>query len=107
MLKQQVLFCLETYPATRNSDIALTIQIWKSYYGDKLYFSDKTKQWYVKLDYLFDLPREDNVKRIRAKIQNEEGLFLPTDEEVIKQRKLEEKMWRQKLGYGENNLCTG
>lgn len=35
--------------------------------------------YFVSLGKLFDLPREDNIKRIRAKIQNEEKLFLPTD----------------------------
>jgi len=65
----------------------------------------------VRLEYIKELPREDHVKRIRAKIQNEEGRLLPTRWEVAKQRKIEEQKWRAFMGYpqiGENNqykLC--
>lgn len=37
--------------------------------------------------------REDHVKRVRAKIQNDEGKYLPTDPEVRKQRKISEEEW--------------
>lgn len=48
----------------------------------------------VELKNIMDLPREDNVKRIRAKIQNEEKKYLPTSLEVAKQRKINEEDWR-------------
>jgi len=97
-LKEQVLDCLQNYPDTRNSDIKLTNSIWYKYYPDKIQKNDKGELT-VKLLDLYNLPREDNVKRIRAIIQNNEGRFLPTDLEVIKQRRINEHKWRKELGY--------
>lgn len=48
----------------------------------------------VQLKDIFDLPREDNIKRIRAKIQNEEHRYLPTTPEIRKQRQISELDWR-------------
>ena len=48
----------------------------------------------VELKNIMDLPREDNVKRIRAKFQNEEKKYLPTTLEVARQRKISEEEWR-------------
>ena len=89
-LKQKVETILREQPETRNSDIALTIAIWKRYYG----VEDS-----ITLNRLYDLPREDNVKRIRAVFQNDNNHFLPTSEEVRKKRGIEESKWREYLGY--------
>lgn len=40
--------------------------------------------------------REDNIKRIRAKF-NSKGLYLPTDENVRKQRKISQERWENYL----------
>jgi len=96
-LKKQVEYCLKTKPATRNSDIELTIAIWKEYYGQRIVLS-KSGVELIRLKDLFDLPREDNVKRIRAKF-NELGEYLPTSPEVLKQRGLEEKEWREAMRH--------
>lgn len=48
----------------------------------------------VELGSIINLPREDNIKRIRAKIQNEEHKYLPTTLEVARQRKIAEEDWR-------------
>ena len=45
------------------------------------------------LEALYKVPREDNVKRIRAIIQNDEHLFLPTDAKVRKKRQINEQDW--------------
>lgn len=94
-LKTQVIHCLEHYPDARNSDIRLLIYIWKLFYPEYV-FGDK-----VALENLYDLPREDNVKRIRASIQNHptNPRFLPTDWKVAKQRKINEEKWRNAMGY--------
>jgi hypothetical protein len=97
-LREQVLDCLLNFPDTRNSDIKLTNSIWYKYYPDKIQKNDNG-ELVVRLLDLYDLPREDNVKRIRATIQNDEGKFLPTDKEVIKQRRINEEKWRKELGY--------
>lgn len=60
----------------------------------------------VLLEDLFDLPREDNVKRIRAKF-NEEGLYLPTSEEVAKRRNMNIPEWREAMGYAVDKSTKG
>ena len=66
----------------RNSDIALLIIIWQRWYG----VSDLPNGT-IHVRRLLDLPREDNVKRVRAKIQNEEHKYLPTNPDVLWSRK--------------------
>jgi hypothetical protein len=89
-LKNKVEYCLEHYPETRNSDIALTIKIWQVYYG----VGDT-----IAVEQLYNLSREDNVKRIRAHFQNDKGRFVPTVWAVAKQRNFKEEEWRRLLGY--------
>ena len=90
-LKMKVETVLENYPETRNDDIALTIQVWRVFHKEKLNFE------YVKLSDLVQLPREDNIKRVRAQIQNKEKRFLPTDWEVAKKRQINEENWREAM----------
>lgn len=56
-------------------------------------------QKYINVMQLFNLPREDHVKRIRAKIQNEERIYLPTDPNILLRRIRLSKEWREFLGY--------
>ena len=97
-LKIMVTKTLEAIEQTRNDDILLTTEIWKRYYPEHLRI-DALGNQFVYLRSLTLLPREDNVKRIRAKLQNEENKFLPTDEKVREQRKISEEQWREYLGY--------
>jgi hypothetical protein len=97
-LKEQVLYCLENYPDSRNSDIKLTNYIWVKFYNQYLTL-DSSNNYTVKLIDLYHLPKEDNVKRYRAKIQNEKKLFLPTDPEILKKRQVMEEKWRKEIGY--------
>lgn len=92
-LKDKVLHCLIEYPETRNSDILLTQKIWKTFHYSKLKQFDG--EYYVKVENLLDLPREDTIKRIRATIQNQEKKYLPTNIEVVKKRKINELAWRE------------
>jgi hypothetical protein len=78
----------------RNSDIALTILIWQRWYGVSV-----AQDGSVPLHRLLDLPREDNVKRVRAKYQNEEHKYLPTNPDVLVKRGIAEDYWRDALGY--------
>ena len=103
-LKHKVEHCLKKYPETRNSDIKLTNSIWVEYYYTRL-IKDEKGNLAVKLLDLYDLPREDNVKRIRAKIQNEENRLLPTSKKVAKQRRINEDKWRAYMGF--DNPATG
>ena len=88
---------LRNIPETRNSDITLMIEVWKRFYKNKLKVA-KTGQHGVYLEDLYYLPREDTIKRIRAKF-NENGQFYPTDWEVAKARGMEEDQWRVAMGY--------
>lgn len=83
-LKLQVEAVLQDEPETRNSDIALTIAVWRRFYG----VVDS-----VDVEDLYKLPREDNVKRLRAMF-NAEGRFLPTRWDVAKRRGIEMARWR-------------
>lgn len=98
-LRHKVEFVLSTIPESRNSDVVLTMEIWKEYYKDELIYHPQTNKPYVKLDKVIDLPREDFISRIRRKIQNEERLYLPTDLNVFIERARLSKEWKSYLGY--------
>lgn len=94
-LKNMVELVLEDNPVfagveARNSDIALTILIWRRWYG---------VENGIALGRLFHLPREDNVKRVRAVLQNVEHKYLPTDPSILIKRGIEEAYWFDALGY--------
>ncbi len=83
---------------SRNDDVRLTVMIWFKYHRSSM-MKGTDDLWYVAVKKLKDLPREDNVKRVRAKIQNVEHQFLPTRPEVAKKRGWEIDKWRGYLGY--------
>lgn len=98
-LKKMVEYILDENPKyrgvqARNSDIALTILIWQRWYS-----VGTNEDSVVHLYRLFDLPREDNVKRVRAVFQNTEHKYLPTSLEVLKKRGIEREYWEDALGY--------
>lgn len=95
-LKQQIEWCLQNIPNTRDSDIKLTLNVWKKFYPQSIH--EIEGEYYVKIKDMYDLPREDNVKRIRAKF-NEEGKYLTDKLEIRKKRKQLEQVWRKELGY--------
>lgn len=89
---------MATDEKSRNSDIRLTQMIWWNYYkGSLLQHTDG--KIYVNMADLYNLPREDNIKRIRAKIQNDLKEFLPTDPAIARKRGWQEDEWRKFLGY--------
>lgn len=106
----QVKEVLKDYPEARNSDITLTILIWKRYYPQRLKQIDGEEV--VCLKDLYDLPREDNVKRIRAKLAEEamsrilheetkgdEHYYLPTNDKIARQRQINAEDWLRVMGY--------
>lgn len=92
-LKAQIEYCLEHFPDTRDSDTTLTIQLWKKYYPQRVK-QGKDGELGIYFKDLYDLPKMYNIKRIRAKIQNEEGKWLPNSWEVAKQRKISAIQWK-------------
>jgi hypothetical protein len=95
-LKEMILSILKTEEKSRNCDQFLTLKIWAKYYPQCIFLTNDGFKA-VKLIHILGLPREDNIKRIRAKIQNEEKLFLPTEKKVRKQRKISEENWKDFL----------
>lgn len=88
--KDRVAGILNLFPHTRNSDVALTIKYWELFQRD-IYHPDA-----VKPADLFKLERLTTVARIRAKIQNEYGLFL-ANEGVRKHRRKREETVREDM----------
>jgi len=102
-LRDMVETVLKDVEETRNSDIKLTIAIWIKYYPDHVLNTSRGDKTGIFLESLYKLPREDNVKRIRAKIQNDEKKYLPTDPDVRRKRKISEEEWYSYLGYAVRN----
>lgn len=93
-LQTEIEYCLKKYPDTRNSDITLTIKVWEEFHSKHLIMRAKDGKQYVSTESLYEIPREDNIKRIRAKFQNDLGLYLPTIEAVARKRRINEEKWR-------------
>ena len=81
----------------RNDDRFLTLAIWWRHYPE--YFIVHECKHYIRADAVLSLPREDNIKRLRAKIQNEEGKYLPTNADVRKKRGISEEVWLKYCTY--------
>ncbi len=98
-LKKKILRVLKEYPETRDCDIELTTRLWKEYYSHKIILRQADGKYYVALDDLFTLPREDHIKRIRAKIQNEENMYLPLKISTAKKRKISMDIWHNAMAF--------
>jgi hypothetical protein len=98
-LTKKVETILRDFPQSRNSDQWLTLKIWATYYP-QLIFQYQDRQAVLLKD-VMELPREDNIKRIRAKFQNVQKMYLPTSLEVVKRRKQNEEEWKSLMGRGD------
>lgn len=98
-LTTQVAWLLNHYPETRNSDITLQIQYWKTFEADKFGGS------YISVDDLYKLKRLTSIARSRATIQNTHKLFL-ANEEVRKHRGTLEEDEREKQIEASANHST-
>ena len=83
-MKTKVAAVLNLYPHTRNSDVALALKFWETF-QPHIY-----KESGIMPKDLFRLERLHYIVRVRAKIQNEYGLFL-ADEKIRKHRKNREE----------------
>lgn len=98
-LKDQVEIILNDFPPTRDNDITLMIALWKKFYSAHIKVTS-TNESGIYLKSLYTLPTQDNIKRIRALLQNDEHRFLPTDSRVRRKRRIKEEEWRN---YIKNN----
>ena len=77
-IKWQVIYCLNKYPSTRESDDLLERRVYEEFY----WVTQKTTYWELKEKWV---PPVDLLKRIRARL-NTKGYFMPTSPRVIKKR---------------------
>jgi len=94
-LSQQVEKILEEHEEARNSDKRLTWLIWTNFYGFTGHMNYERYE---------GLPDQDAIKRIRAKIQNDERRLVPTTWSVAKKRGWNKDRWEAFLGYGQTKL---
>lgn len=92
--KDQVLALLDRYPNARNNDFYLQLLWLKSFGGIKdIPFVEWTK--------IRELSgRLESVRRMRQKVQNEMGLYPPTDPEILRRRQERQELFRQAMGHG-------
>lgn len=96
--KNEVGRILRDNPSTRNSDITLMIEVWRKHFPQRIK-RGVTGEEGVWLKDLYDLPREDDIKRVRAYYQNTKKMYLPTEEAVAVARKMDVNEWRIAMGY--------
>jgi len=96
-LYDQILWVLKNYTDSRNSDFILRWKLWEAFYPHLIH--QDGLRWFVYKEDEARLPNQDDIKRIRAHIQNDEKLYPPTDWAVAKQRKWLEQEWRAAMGY--------
>lgn len=80
--QSKVHFIMENFPETRNDDSLLCLMYWKLVEGAE------------NLEDVLWLTKAEVVRRARQKIQ-EKGILLPTDEDVLRRRRINEKIVRQ------------
>lgn len=79
---------LESEKRARNSDKYLIWHIWRNIQHKDLNRFEKFKEVHH--------PR--SIIRVRQEIQNQDGMYLPTDPDVIKKRRIKEKEIRDYYG---------
>lgn len=79
-VKENVLTLLEEIEATRNSDQRLMVEYWERF--DGVVFGDNFKD-----HFLTQGTKPESITRARRSIQAG-GLYLPTDEDVLRQRRM-------------------
>ena len=88
-LRTRVAYILNHHKETRNSDVALQLQYWKTFQPELL-----ESNYTLNQKALFQLERLTSISRARAKIQNEYGLFQ-ADEEIKGHRRGKEARQRE------------
>lgn len=86
--KEQVEYLLEKYPNARNNDFYLLL-LWLRHFGDL------NIPWIEYRDIRKLSGSLETVRRVRQVIQNVDGHFVPTDEEVLRKRRTKERLMRR------------
>lgn len=80
-LRSRVAYILNRYPKTRDSDIELQHRYWATFHPEQYKYGQS-----VSVEDMMNLARLAHLTRMRAKIQNQFGLFIAS-EEVREERK--------------------
>lgn len=91
--KQKVFSVMEEHEEARNNDGTLLAYFIDRFFP-QLVIPDADGEKAIKLRNLKNLPPLENIRRVRAIIQNVDGKLLPTKPEVIKARKIKEENFR-------------
>lgn len=91
-LKALVFKALRDDEPSRNSDVRLFNYILINHFPSML-SRDADGDYIIKLRRIYDVPSQDNIKRVRASIQNKDHQFLPSSPTVRKQRRINERDW--------------
>jgi hypothetical protein len=94
---KDIISILETIQYTRNSDKLLIIEVWRK---QGMRFKEIENELFFSVCDIFTASSPETIRRVRQKIQNTEGLFLPTDVIVMKRRRINEEKIR---AYYSNN----
>ena len=103
-LKPKIINILRRFPESRNNDTTLMILLWQEFFREKI--GDNG----ISFKSLYLVPQEDDIKRLRAVIQNTEkdrrgvlirpeDRYLPTDPVVAKMRLKNQYAKLLELGY--------
>jgi len=82
--KAMVLAVLQDCPGARNSDAVLYEKVYERYYGRQVLSG--TVLAFLRLLRDDEIVDPDNLRRTRARIQNDEAMFRPTDPETMRRR---------------------
>jgi len=93
-MKKRVEWILADFPEARNCDVELYFQYVNKYLHIGIH-RDFQDNHFVSL-YALKKFNYYSIVRLRQKIQSE-GFYLPTDEAVAKQRKINMEVWRQAM----------
>jgi hypothetical protein len=80
-LKEKVAFILNHYPDARDSNITLAIRFYQVFHPEEI-----SNGW-MRLESFYELPKMYDMQRERARIQNDYGLFLAS--ENVRQRRMQ------------------
>lgn len=94
-IRARVAHILNTYPASRNSDVTLQLKYWEEFEPDILKNFEPQK--------LYKGIRLTSLARARAKIQNEYGLFQAKDE--VRQARRRREEWTQEAVLADQPAC--
>tara|TARA_R100001086_G_scaffold118472_2_gene60888 strand:- start:1487 stop:1819 length:333 start_codon:yes stop_codon:yes gene_type:complete len=91
--KERVALILKEHEAARNNDGTLMAYYIDRFHSDLVHKAEKLGK-VIPLSNMKYLPPFESIRRVRAIIQNVDGKYLPTDEKVIKARRIKEANMR-------------